>query len=102
MRLHAKILLLLVPLVIAPMLVVSVLAYHKLEEANLRHTTARVETLLDQIEQFTRNMVDVARVNLGLLARDRLVRQYAVTEDDTLREELLASPHFLRAVPVRR
>ena len=98
MRLRAKILILLVPLVVLPLLGLGWGAYDQLRETSERKTLDHMATLLKQIRLHTQAMLRTARANVQLLADQNLVRQYALAGEDERYEVL--QPTLLRQLIV--
>ena len=80
MQLQSKILLLLIPLIVLPILVLGGLAYSLLMEDARDRTHYQMTNLLEQIESQTESQLRTARANASLFANTTLVRQY-VEED---------------------
>ena len=80
MRLQSKILLLLIPLIVLPILVLGWMAYSLLMEDARDRTHYQMTTLLEQIESQSELQLRIARANASLFASTTLIRQY-VEED---------------------
>lgn len=76
MQLQSKILLLLIPLIILPLLVLGWLAYSLLMEDARNRTQFQMTTLLEQIESQTETQLHTARANASLFSNTALIRQY--------------------------
>lgn len=76
MQLQSKILLLLIPLIILPLLVLGWLAYSLLMEDVRNRTRYQTSTLLEQIESQTETQLRTARANASLFASNALIKQY--------------------------
>jgi diguanylate cyclase (GGDEF)-like protein len=76
LQLQSKILLLLIPLIILPLLVLGWLAYSLLMEDARDRTQYQMTTLLEQIESQTETQLHTARANASLFANTTLIRQY--------------------------
>lgn len=105
MRLHAKVLLVVIPLAVLPLLVLGVLAYQQLLSTGVERTNSQMTTLMDQFAQNFKVRTAVAEANIKLFADASLVRAYAVTEDDEERYVLMLPSllklfnSYLRAYP---
>jgi len=76
LQLQSKILLLLIPLIILPLLVLGWLAYSLLMEDARNRTQFQMTTLLEQIESQTETQLHTARANASLFSNTALIRQY--------------------------
>ena len=88
MRLQNKILLLLVPLVILPILVLGWTSYTLLMEDARHRANDQVTTLLEQIKFHTEAQLQTARANASLFAHTELVKGYVTTTSASVRAEL--------------
>jgi diguanylate cyclase (GGDEF)-like protein len=88
MRLQNKILLLLVPLVILPILVLGWTSYMLLMEDARHRANDQVTTLLEQIKFHTEAQLQTARANASLFAHTELVKGYVTTTSASVRAEL--------------
>lgn len=94
MKLRHKTLLFITPFIIIPILMIGVAAYYNQKVIAEERFNTQVTTLLNQISQYLRHNVEVAEANLHLLADHQLVNKYALTDDESIRYELLL-PHLL-------
>ena len=76
MQLQSKILLLLIPLIILPILILGWVAYSLLMEDARSRTQYQMTTLLAQIESQTETQLRTARANASLFASNVLIKQY--------------------------
>ena len=76
MQLQSKILLLLIPLIVIPILVLGWVAYSLLMEDARNRTQYQMTTLLEQIESQTEIQLRTARANASLFANTALIKQY--------------------------
>jgi len=76
LQLQSKILLLLIPLIIIPILVLGWMAYSLLMEDAHQRTQYQMATLLEQIESQTETQLRTARANASLFASTALIEQY--------------------------
>jgi len=91
MKLRAKILILLVPLVVLPLLGLGWVAYDQLRATTERKTLDQMATLMEQIKLHTQATLRTARANVELLSNQHLVRQYALA-GEAERYEVLQPP----------
>lgn len=89
MRLQNKILLLLVPLIVLPLLVLGWSAYSLLMEDARDRTQYQVTTLLEQIRFHTESMLQTARANASLFASATPVTEYILADPDDRRKAAL-------------
>ena len=89
MRLQNKILLLLVPLIVLPLLVLGWSAYSLLMEDARDRTQYQVTTLLEQIRFHTESMLQTARANASLFASATPVTEYILADPDGRRKAAL-------------
>ncbi|MGD2111980.1 MAG: EAL domain-containing protein, partial [Gammaproteobacteria bacterium] len=89
MRLQNKILLLLVPLVVLPLLVLGWSAYSLLMEDARDRTQHQVTTLLEQIRFHTESLLQTARANASLFANAEPVMQYMLAKPGDRRKAAL-------------
>ena len=76
MQLQSKILLLLIPLIILPILILGWIAYSLLMEDARSRTQYQMTTLLEQIESQTETQLRTSRANASLFASNVLIKQY--------------------------
>lgn len=94
MQLQSKILLLLIPLIIIPILVLGWMAYSLLMEDAHQRTRYQMATLLEQIESQTETQLRTARANASLFASTALIEQYisepaAAENDSTVEQQIM-------------
>jgi diguanylate cyclase (GGDEF)-like protein len=89
LQLQSKILLLLIPLIIIPILVLGWMAYSLLMEDAHQRTQYQMATLLEQIESQTETQLNTARANAGLFASTTLIEQYIQSHATTSNDEVL-------------
>ena len=80
MQLQTKILLLLVPLIVLPILALGGAAYGLLMDDARDRTQFQMTTLLDQIESSTKSHLRTARANPSLLSNTDLKRRNTGTD----------------------
>ncbi|MEH6354580.1 MAG: EAL domain-containing protein [Marinobacter sp.] len=105
MRLHAKVLLVVVPLAVIPLLILGWLAYDQLRSTAVERSSIQMTTLMDQMARNFQMHQDVAKANAKLFADASLMRAYALTEDEEERYILMLPSllklfsSYLRAYP---
>src|SRR5690554_1346409 len=105
MRLHAKVLLVVVPLAVIPLLILGWLAYDQLRSTAIERSSSQMTTLMDQMARNFQMHRDVAKANVKLFADASLMRAYALTEDEEERYVLMLPSlmklfsSYLRAYP---
>lgn len=105
MRLHAKVLLVVVPLAVIPLLIIGWLAYEQLRSTAVERSSVQMTTLMDQMARNFQMHQDVAKANAKLFADASLMRAYALTEDEEERYVLMLPSllklfsSYLRAYP---
>ncbi len=91
MQLNTKILLFLVPLIVAPIASIGWLAYDRLRDTSEKAVLGHVDTLATQTEQRVRTFLRTLRANLGLFADSRMLKSYILASEAD-RFELLQMP----------
>nr|WP_298376671.1 EAL domain-containing protein [uncultured Halomonas sp.] len=105
MRLHAKVLMVVVPLAVIPLLVLRWLAYDQLRSSGIERSSSQMTTVMDQLARSFQMHQDVAEANIQLFADASLMRSYALTEDEEERYVLMLPSllklftSYLRAYP---
>lgn len=105
MRLHTKVLLVVVPLAVIPLLILGWLAYDQLRSSAIDRSSSQMTTLMDQMTRNFQMHQDVASANVQLFADASLVRAYALTKDEEDRYVLMLPSllklfsSYLRAYP---
>ena len=94
MQLQSKLLILLIPLIVLPLLVLGWVAYSLLMEDARNRTQYQMSTLLKQIESQTETKLRTARANASLFASNNLIKEYIsepATSDvrDTLQQQAM-------------
>ncbi|MDH3639354.1 MAG: EAL domain-containing protein, partial [Gammaproteobacteria bacterium] len=92
MRLQTKILLVVTPLVVLPLLWLGWTAYTKLKQYSAEAALGQMTTLLEQVGLHATQHLDTAQSNIKLFAGSGLVRKYVLTEDLAERYTLLQPP----------
>jgi diguanylate cyclase (GGDEF)-like protein len=105
MRLHAKVLLVVVPLAVIPLLILGWLAYDQLRSTAIERSSSQMTTLMDQMARNFQMHQDVAKANVKLFSDASLMRAYALTNDEEERYVLMLPSllklfsSYLRAYP---
>ena len=105
MRLHAKVLLVVVPLAVIPLLILGWFAYDQLRSTAIERSSSQMTTLMDQMARNFQTHQNVAEANVKLLADTSLMRGYAVTQNEEERYVLMLPSllklfyNYLRAYP---
>ena len=89
LRIQAKILLVVIPLAIAPLLGVGWLAYSQLLSSAEERSVNQMTTLLDQLTENIDTRFNIALANVKLFANASLVRNYILNEDEEVRYQLM-------------
>jgi diguanylate cyclase (GGDEF)-like protein len=95
LKLQTKILLLLTPLVLAPIIGVGTSAYLELREGSMSGAHAEMDKALDQLDSQLAHIVHTAEANVDLFAQSELLQKYVVTDDESQRF-ILMQPALLR------
>jgi len=89
MRLQTKIILLLTPCILLPMLTLGWVAYSQLRDTAEQKTLSQMSTLLRQIDLHLDSYLSNAKANIELLADSDLMTRYMLVEEEAERYELL-------------
>jgi diguanylate cyclase (GGDEF)-like protein len=95
LKLQTKILLLLTPLVLAPIIGVGISAYLELRQGSMSGARAEMDKALDQLSSQLDYIVQTAEANVDLFAQSDLLQKYVVTDDESQRF-ILMQPGLLR------
>lgn len=96
MKLRAKILVLIIPLIIAPLFVMGWVAYGELREVSEEKSFGAMVGSLEHIKASANVDRDTATANIELFARHIMVKKYVLTRDESERYTLMQGP-LLRA-----
>jgi len=88
-RLQTKLMLAVVPLIVAPLVALGSLAYVQLRADSEQLLIRELETVPTRIEQIVKREIETARANAKLLGGLNLVEKYVLTEDPVERYSLL-------------
>ena len=92
MKLRTKILLLLIPLIVAPMLAMGWIAYSELNEKSKQKAFAEMQASIDHFAGHLGLDVETAVANIDLFANHTLIKKYILTSDEEERYTLLQGP----------
>ena len=92
MRLQAKILTAMMPLVVVPLLALGWAAYVQLRDSNTHEALALMEARVHEVAEHIQLSIRTATANVGLFADSRLLEQYLGTTDINERYGLMQSP----------
>jgi len=95
LRLPTKILLLITPMVVIPILTIGIAAYRLIETSDVSRAAGETASLAQQMEMRLQGVVVAARANLELFAQSSLLHRYVFAEDEEVRYVLL-QPSLLR------
>ncbi len=94
MNLQTKIIAALIPFVVAPLLILGVIAYTQLRTTAEETSTAEMKTGIRQLANSLNTLSATVRANLALFAGSHMLSQYLGTEDEWERYYLLQPPLF--------
>jgi diguanylate cyclase len=92
LKLPTKILLLITPLVVLPIIFIGIAAIHLIEDAARTRADDATAALVQQLEHALRDAVSSAKANLELFAQSDLLHRYVLTEDEAVRYSLMQPP----------
>jgi diguanylate cyclase (GGDEF)-like protein len=92
MLLRAKVLSLVVPLTVAPLLGLGWVAHEQLRELSEQRALAEMFTLLNQLSRDVVSRLEMAEANVRTFAKPPLVRQYVLTADEETRYAVMQRP----------
>ena len=95
MKLQSKILLLVIPIVVLPLVWLGWSAYLKLKDNSQETSLRQMTILLDQVGLNTLAHLSTARANIELFAGSNLIKKYILTHDEADRYRLL-QPSLMR------
>jgi hypothetical protein len=96
MRLQSKILLLITPAIVLPLLVIGWFAYIKLTQTHNEEIFRQVDTAFDQIALHLNAHIEKTKANAVLLANSNLVHTYLLRKDKADRYELIRPALLLK------
>ena len=89
MKLQAKLLLVVIPLIVLPLFTVGWIGYTQLRDTTTERTLKEMSTLLDQLGHNIQNRLQTAEANLDLFSRSVILQRYMLTVDEGQRYALL-------------
>ncbi len=89
MKLQAKLLLVVIPLIVLPLLTVGWIGYTQLRDTATERTLKEMTTLLDQLSLNIQDRLQTAEANLDLFSRSFILQRYLLTGDEGQRYALL-------------
>jgi len=90
-KLRAKILLLIIPLVVIPLLTLGWLAYNQLRNTTIQRSLGQMDTLINQVRMHLEYRQQTALANINLFSRSSQLTQYVTNEDEEERLTLMQS-----------
>lgn len=95
LNLQSKILLMVMPLVVLPLVLLGWYAYTTLEENSRRNLIGQMSTLLNLVDSNLQSHRTTVRANIELFAGSQLLKKYVLTEDEADRYSLM-QPALMR------
>jgi len=92
MKLRTKILLLLIPLIVVPMLAMGWIAYSELNEKSKQKAFAEMQASIDHLAGHLGLEIETAVANIELFANHTLIKKYILTNDEEERYTLIQGP----------
>ncbi|MGK5092810.1 adenylate/guanylate cyclase domain-containing protein [Deltaproteobacteria bacterium TL4] len=92
MKLRFKILLLLIPLIVMPLLLLGKIAYDRLKKTSQQTALEDVQLMLQQMELRTQSDFKTIKANLSLLSESKYLTTYLLTNDENTRYGLMQRP----------
>ena len=102
MKLHTKLPLLLITLIIIPLIIVNLLAYDHLQKSATKEAFFSVSSFLDQIADKSDNKIAVATANINLFANYPLLRYYMQAQDAEERYGLIQRPTMKKLMGIQK
>jgi hypothetical protein len=85
MTLKTKLLLILIPLVVIPIMLLGKLSYEHVVKISKKNVLTQMGVLLNQVEQHTLSHLETARANIQLLSESSRLTEYLLIEDEDIR-----------------
>ena len=95
LNLQSKILLMVMPLVVLPLVLLGWYAYTTLEENSRRNLIGQMSTFLNMVDSNLQSHRTTVRANIELFAGSQLLKKYILTEDEADRYSLM-QPALMR------
>ena len=92
MKLQGKIIALLLPLILLPIIALGALTYQQINSNFISNSYEKITNRLDQTEKLINLKIDTALSNIKLFSGSGLLEKYILTEDETTRYVLLQGP----------
>lgn len=89
MRLRQKIILLIVPVIVIPMIISGWVSYSQLRVTAIEKSKEQMGTLLEQYALYADSLIHGAESNIRLFSNNELLRRYMVTQSEEERYEIL-------------
>ncbi len=95
MRLRNKLLILLIPLAVAPLTILSSIALTQINQLYRQNTAREVATLLQQFQSTFNTLLETSRANIELFSQSSQLTTYLLTTNEEERFRLL-QPSLMR------
>ena len=95
MKLQRKLVILIIPVIVVPLMVLGWNAYQQLRSTTQQRTFGQMSSLINQTEFFLNSYVETAKSNIDLFAGSSLIKRYLRTDDEVERYTLVR-PTLLR------
>ena len=92
MKLQPKILLLVIPVLVLPLVWLGITAYIKLKENSMETSLAQMSALLDQVSRSAQAHLKTTQANIKLFAGSNLLKSYILTHNEADRYTLMQPP----------
>lgn len=92
MKLQTKILLLVIPVLVFPLVWLGITAYIKLKENSMETSLAQMNALLDQVSRSAQAHLKTTKANIKLFAGSNLLKSYILTQNEADRYTLMQPP----------
>ena len=93
MKLRHKTIIFITPFIIIPILMISFIAFYKLNQSSEKQLKTQINSFFDRASQYMINKEAATNANLLLLSDHPLVKKYALVDDESIRYNLIA-PHL--------
>jgi len=92
LKLQPKILLLVIPVLVLPLVWLGITAYIKLKENSMETSLAQMSALLDQVSRSAQAHLKTTQANIKLFAGSNLLKSYILTHNEADRYTLMQPP----------
>ena len=82
MKIRTKLVVLLIPLIILPLLALGLFAFEQLKNTSKEKTLAQISTLLDQVDLYVQSDFDTINANLKLFSNSDLLKRYLFADEE--------------------